>query len=176
MFQQRADLYTVAYFLPDHETARYQVFVTLLIFCQFMASLVLSPFAKNIFRITDQSFLKLERNFLLIGLPLSILSMIALYVVVTLLYHFSFPLIFYGMGALYVYAAYAYLPQNYLLGKENKQLQVSLYSLLASGVNLLFSVLLIHKLGIIGALTAGLLSQIFLVALYHHKTLFHAKS
>jgi O-antigen/teichoic acid export membrane protein len=174
MLQQRADLYTAAYFLNDTETAQYQVFINLLIFCQFLAGLILSPFAKNIFRLRESSFKKIEHNYFLIGIPASLLSMIGVYII-TLFYQFHYPVIFYGFGWLYILLFYAYLPQNYLLGKENKQLLVSLYSIGSSVVNLIASILLIPRYGMTGALSSAIIAQFLLVMFYQQKKLFHAK-
>jgi O-antigen/teichoic acid export membrane protein len=169
MLQQRADLYCVAYFLDSVPTARYQVFVNLLIFFQFLASLVLSPFAKNIFRLSEKSFKKLESNFIMIGVPLSLLSILGTYIITRFFYQFNFSLSMYLMGAVYIFLFYVYLLQNYLLGKENKQVLAAVYSLIASLGNVLLCIFLTPRFGIEGALAASLSAQVILVALYHRK-------
>jgi O-antigen/teichoic acid export membrane protein len=172
MLQQRADLYCVAYFLDSVPTAHYQVFINLLIFFQFLASLVLSPFAKNIFRLSEKSFRKLESNFILIGVPLSLLSILATYIISRLFYQFNFSTLMYLMGAAYIFLFYLYLLQNYLLGKENKQILASVYSLIASLGNVLLCSFLTPRFGIEGALAASLSAQVILVALYHRKKIY----
>jgi hypothetical protein len=169
MLQQRSDLYSVAYFLDDHETARYQVFINLLIFCQFGASLLLSPFAKNIFRITKKSFLKLEKKFMTWGVLLSAVSITAVYLLTQFFYGFTLSWKMFALGYVYVLMFYLYLLRNYELGKLRKQTRVALYSFAASGFNLILSFFLTPNLGIEGALLAGTFAQLFLVALYHQK-------
>jgi O-antigen/teichoic acid export membrane protein len=172
MLQQRADLYCVAFFLNTVSTARYQVFINLLIFFQFLASLLLNPFAKNIFRLSKKSLRKLEINFALIGIPLSLLSITGVYIIIRFFYQFDFSGNMFLMGAVYIFLFYAYLIQNYLLGKENKQILVSVYSLIASLTNVLLCYLLTPRFGIEGALGASLIAQITLVVLYHRKKLY----
>jgi O-antigen/teichoic acid export membrane protein len=169
MLQQRADLYCVAYFLDTIHTARYQVFINLLIFFQFLASLLLNPYAKNIFRLSEKSFKNLESSFIVIGVPLSLFSIFGVYVITNFFYQFSFSWSMLLMGTAYIFVFYTYLLQNYLLGKENRQILVSVYSFVASLSNVLLSVFLTPRFGIEGALGASLFAQLVLVALYHRK-------
>ncbi len=166
MLQQRTDLFCVAYFLDDDSTAVYQIFINFLIFGQFLSALLLSPFAKNIFRLSRISFNKLERNFMLIGLPLSLISIGGIYIIITYFYKFELPVKMYMMGYGYILMSYLYLLRNYELGKLYRQTEVAIYSFITSGVNLLLSIALTPAFGIEGALLAGLLAQVFLVALY----------
>ncbi|MCZ6703492.1 MAG: hypothetical protein O6940_10685, partial [Ignavibacteria bacterium] len=61
MLQTRMDLYIVAVFLSRVEVGKYQVLVGFLIFSQYIGSLFLSPFARNIFRLSRKALNKLER-------------------------------------------------------------------------------------------------------------------
>jgi hypothetical protein len=118
MLQQRTDLYCVTYFLNDQDTAVYQVFFNFLIFCQFLSSLLLSPFAKNIFRLSPASLRKLERKFILAGLPLTLASIGAVYIMIRYFYHFELPWIMYAFGYAYIFMFYVYLLRNYEMGKS----------------------------------------------------------
>ncbi len=169
MAQQRADLYCVAYFLPKIEVARYQVFLNLLIFSQFGASLLLSPFAKNIFRLPHVSFLKMEKQFATTGIFLSALSLVAVFLVSRFVYKLEYSLLLFALGYFYILMFYLYLLRNYLLGKQNKQTKAAVYSFIASGANAILSILFTPRFGLEGALAAGLAAQVLLVALYHQK-------
>jgi O-antigen/teichoic acid export membrane protein len=167
MLQQRMDLYIVAYYLGDGDTAEYQIFINWLIFCQFLAALILNPFAKNIFRVSEAVLRKLERRFMKVGFFLSTLSILGVYVVIRLLYEFDLPPGHYALGYAYILVYYFYALRNYELGKKRKQTTVAVYSFVTSGVNLLLSLALTPSLGTTGALIAATLSQFFLLALYH---------
>ncbi len=166
MLQQRTDLYLVAYFLTPDDVAGYQVFVNLLLVTQFGASLLLSPFSKNIFRLPPYSFRKLERNFIRVGALLAILSSIAVFLVVRYMYGFNLPWTLYVMAYMYSVTAFVYLPKNYQLGKARRQATVALYSFAGFAVNFVLSVILTPRYGIEGAMLSALIAQLFTTSLY----------
>ncbi len=170
MLQQRADLYWVTYYLPEDETAKYQVFINLLIFAQFLASLLLSPFAKNIFRLSQNSIAKLERRFILLGVPLSGICILGIFTVVKFFYHLELSLLLHALGFFYILAFYFYLLKNYELGKLFQLTKVSIFSLVASTITILLSILLTPLFHLEGALLAGLAGQLTLILLYQYKS------
>ncbi len=175
ILQQRMDLYIVVYYLGDRETAEYQVFINWLIFCQFLSTLILSPFAKNIFRIREKVLRKLERRFMVAGVFLSMVSILGVYIVIVLLYRFDISPWHYAMGYAYILVHYFYALRNFELGKMRKQATVAVYSFITGGFNLLLSIALTPTLGTTGALIAATLSQFFLLALYHLRKSAYAK-
>ena len=176
MLQQRTDLYCVTYFLDDQETAVYQVYFNFLIFSQFLSSLLLSPFAKNIFRLSSLSLRKLERKFMLAGIPLSIASLAAIYLMVKYLYHFELSWFMYALGYFYILMFYLYLLRNYELGKFYRQTTVAIYGFLGSALNLILCTILIPRFSMEGALVAGLSAQVLIVVLFRRpKAMSHAQ-
>ncbi len=167
MLQQRTDLYCVAYFLNDQDTAVYQVYFNFLIFCQFLSSLLLSPFAKNIFRLPPQSLRKLEQKFILIGIPLTLASVAAIWAMIRYFYHFELSWFMYIMGYFYILMFYLYLLRNYEMGKAYRQSTVAFYGFVGSAVNLVLCILLIPRFGKEGALLAGSVAQAIIVLLYY---------
>jgi O-antigen/teichoic acid export membrane protein len=167
MLQQRMDLYLVAFYLDDRQTAVYQVLINWLIFCQFLASLFLSPFSKNIFRLAEESLLKLQRNFMLLGIVLAAVSILGVYTMMSLVYRFELSIVQYALGYFYILMTYLYLLRNYDLGKRRKQTLAAVFSFAASLMNLLVGIYCIPRFGITGALLAGTIAQAFLVILYH---------
>ena len=165
--QQRMDLYCVAYYLNEPDTAAYQIFINFLIFCQYASSLLLMPYAKNIFRLSPSSLLKLEHQFMLAGIFLSAIAIGLVFILTRVLYHFYFPWPLYLTGYFYVLMIYLYLLRNYEMRKASRIMHVAAYSFLSGLVNLLFSILLIPELGLGGALLSGLIAQVFIVILYH---------
>lgn len=167
MLQQRTDLYCVTYFLNDQDTAVYQVYFNFLIFCQFLSSLLLSPFAKNIFRLPVQSLRKLERKFILAGIPLTLASVTAIWVMIRYFYHFELSWFMYILGYFYILMFYQYLLRNYEMGKAYQQSTVALYGFLGSAVNLVLCIILIPSFGKEGALLSGSVAQGMIVLLYY---------
>jgi O-antigen/teichoic acid export membrane protein len=166
VLQQRTDLYCVAYFLPETETASYQVYFNFLIFCQFLASLLLSPFAKNIFRLRPASLRSLEKTFVLAGIPLSLISLLAVAFMITFVYRLEITFFQYALGYIYVLMFYVYLLRNYELGKTYRQGHAALLGFIASGVNLILCIFLIPVYHITGALLAGTIAQVVVAVLY----------
>lgn len=166
MLLQRTDLYCVTWMLNEEETAVYQVYFNFLIFAQFLGSLLLSPFAKNILRLPGLSLERLEKRFVTAGLLLSAASMGAIYFIVRYFYHFELSWLLYALGYVYVLMVYAYLPRNYSMGKAYKQLTVAAYSLLGSAFNFLVCITLIPRYGMEGAMIAGCASQVLIAVLY----------
>ena len=166
MLHERPDVYIVAIFLTSEKVAEYQVFLNLLLFGQLGASLLLSPFSKNIFRLPVSSFQKLERQFMAAGLGFSLVTVIFIYLIVTFIYQFNLSWSLYLLGYFYGLMFYFYLLRNYKLGKAYKQARVALYSFLGFVVNVVLSYLITPRFGIEGALCAATITQAFIAILF----------
>jgi O-antigen/teichoic acid export membrane protein len=175
MLQSKTDLYTVAYFLKKTDVAHYQIYLGFLGLSQLIASLFLSPFARNIFRLSKNSLKKLERLFITAGVFISFFLTVFIYFLLTYIYHFSFSFYMYLLGYLYVLAFYLYLLKNYEFGRQRKQGMVALFSFIGSFVNFLFGIILTPLLGIEGALLSAVISQFFMVLIFHKPHLFNFK-
>jgi O-antigen/teichoic acid export membrane protein len=171
MLQQRADIYITTLYLTESETAQYQVFINLLLFGQVGASLLLSPFSKNIFRLPAISIKRLENQFMFLGIFLSLITILFISLIITIGYHFQFSFILYVLGYIYILMFYLYLIRIYILRKTFKQLTIALYSFIGCGVNLTVSFLLIPRYAVIGAMLAGAATQISMTILFHKVTI-----
>ncbi len=169
MLQQRTDLYCVALILEAQEVGRYQVFTNFLAFSQLVASLFLSPFARNIYRLKYESLRKLERNFIFAGIGITLLCLWFTYMFMKHLYNFEFSLMLYILGYLYVFLFYVYLIRNFEYGRHKRQNLVAAYSLAGGIANLLGSLALTPIYGLEGALLAGIFSQALIVVLFYRK-------
>lgn len=173
MLQQRSDLYLVAKFLTADDTAHYQVFLNLLLLGHLSGSLILSPFAKNIFRLPGTAAQKLERKFAKAGFALALLYITCCFVVINYFYQFNFPWVMYVIGYFYVLMFYLYLLKSYQLQKEQRYWRMAGYSFAGSILNATLCFLAIPRIGITGALFAGLMTQVFMVIAHHWDTLRH---
>jgi O-antigen/teichoic acid export membrane protein len=169
MLQQRTDLFVVTFFLDKKDTAQYQIFSSLLLVGQLGASLLISPFAKNVFRLPESSLRKLETSFMRYGLVLSLVFIALIYGVVRYIYNFNLSVYMYGMGYLYSMLFYVYLIRNYKLGKAQRQFIVAGYSFAGFVVSLTLSFLFTPLWQKEGALLAGLVTQCFVAVLYFTK-------
>ena len=166
MLQQRIDLYLVALYLTPETTAAYQVFLNLLLLSHVVASLLLSPYARNIYRLSHQGLGKLEKKFMSAGILLSTASISVIYVVVQLIFKFQLSWFMYVAGYFYVLLYYLYQVRNYQFMKEHRQADVAIFSLAGCVVSLILGLILIPFYGIEGAILGGLSTQVLNVLLH----------
>ncbi len=170
MVQSKIDLYSVAYFMNKTALAKYQVLLSLLSFSLFFASLILSPFAKNILRLNQSSLQKLQRRFMILGIPLSAVCIIFIYVTLTFVYSFHFAISIYILGGVYIWSFYINVVKIYEYSKRNLQNKTSYYSIIGVIINLIFSILLTPLYGLQGALFATVLSQLAITGLMNFES------
>jgi O-antigen/teichoic acid export membrane protein len=166
LIHSKTDLYCVAYFLSKKEVGEYQILMTFLFYLQIIASLIITPFLKNIYRLPDRSLKKLMMSLFRTGIILSIPAIFLIRLILVNYYQFEFTLDIYMISFFYVIPFYYYLVTMYQYFKHNRQKTVVFITLLATLFNLTMSVVLINRLGIKGALLAGTLSQWFMLILF----------
>ncbi|MDP1726787.1 MAG: hypothetical protein Q8M15_08385 [Bacteroidota bacterium] len=163
---QKSDLMCFTWFEDKYHIAQYQVFSSFLILAQTFPGLIAGPFIKNLYRISPLSYPKIQWQFSLIGILVTICISVVTFIIITNIYHFNLPLINYVLGFVYVILTYFYIPEIYLLYKAEKQNQVMWISLFVIIFNILNCVLFIPAYSITGALLANVFSQILSLVLY----------
>ncbi len=166
MLQSRTDLYCVAYFLPDSEVGHYQVLINWLIYVQVIASLILQPFLKNIYRLSFVAVKKIAGKLLLTGVLMVAATLPAIYFVLKYIYHFEIAVSLLFWGGIFVLPIFYYLPTIYILYKQARQrivLHINIFGILA---NLFLNLILIKPFGISGALAASGLAQVSMLIAY----------
>lgn len=166
MLQSRTDLYCVAWFLTEKELGRYQVFINMLIYIQVMASLILQPFLKNIYRLGADTIQKITWRLFSAGIGITLPALAAIYFLLNYIYRFEIGWAFLSWGALFVLPIYFYLPTIYFLykvGEEKKVLWVNIFGIAA---NFVLNMLLIRRFGLSGAIMASALSQWLMLIIY----------
>ena len=159
LLSTRIDLLCVNYYMAPAAIAKYQVFMALAGFMQLGASLVLSPFIKNIFRLRADRFRKLAMKYHKAGMMIAFVQVLVVLAVVKWFFHFSFSPVMYGFAYLYILAFYFYYTQMIEFTKQDKQHKVVFIMLSCIGLNLLLAPLLIPEFQLEGALFAAALSQ-----------------
>jgi O-antigen/teichoic acid export membrane protein len=163
--QSKTDLYCLAYFLSEKEVGEYQILITFLFYLQIFASLLITPFIKNIYRLPDSSLQKLMTSLFRTGMIISIPAIFLIRYILSTYYHFEFSLDIYIISYFYVIPFYLYLVKLYQYFKHNKQKTVVYITILATAINLVLNIVLINKLGIKGALLASTISQWMILGL-----------
>jgi len=166
LLQSRIDLYSVNFFLPKSEVGQYQVFMTFMIYLQSVSAFVLAPFLKSLYRLSYRTILGLSAKLFAFGALVLFPGLVLVYVVLVAHYHFDLPLTFMLVGGLLALPIYFYLPIIYALYKAGSQSTVIKINLLGIGVNLLLSLILLPRVGMIGAVVAGAAAQWVMFAGY----------
>ncbi len=166
MLQQRMDLYVATLYLEPEHVAGYQVFLSLLLLSHVAASLLLSPYARNIFRLSHERLKKLERQFILVGVVLSLISITTIFFILKYVFMIRLSSLMYVAGYLYILFYYCYQVRSYQFMKEHRQLDVALFSLTGCVISLILAIFLIPEFGLEGAIASGLSTQIVNVLLH----------
>jgi len=168
VMQQKSDMICVVWFCNKLEVAQYQVFSSFLIFIQTIPGLIAGPYIKNLYRISPSSYPKIQFQFSVIGVMISIVLSTITFFAITMVYHFELPISMYFCGFLYGLFTYFYMLQIYLLFKDQKQNQVMWISICSIIFNFILCFIFIPIWGIQGAVVANVLSQLVLFVGYKY--------
>ncbi len=172
LLQSRIDLYTVNYFLSPSELGRYQVFINFMIYLQSISNFILLPFVKSLYRLNYATIRRLSFRLFLLGLIILAPGLATVYLIITRLYGFPVPLPLLITGGLFALPIFFYLPIIYALYKGNRQNQVLAANVLGIAINLGLNLLLVPRIGVLGAMTGSAIAQILMLILY----LFYART
>ena len=166
MLISRVDLYLVAYYMPKEKLGMYQVLTSFLLSFQALASFVLTPFVKNLYRLSNEVIRRVNRKLFVLGVILTPAFVIIIYFALNFVYGFNFPAQVYMLSGLYVLPIYYYMTVIYKLYKINRQSLVVWINSAGFAVNFFLNILLIPVIGIEGALISGTSAQWLLAAVY----------
>ncbi len=166
ILQTKTDLYCVAFFLSAKDTGEYQVLTNLLLNLQGMASFILGPYIKNIYRLPDATLRKLMIAMFRGGVLLSIPALLAIYVIISKYYQIDFSGDIYLIGYFFVIPFFLYLVKLYQYFKHDQQKVIVILTIAGSILNLALNIALINLLGIKGALLASTITQWVMLILF----------
>jgi O-antigen/teichoic acid export membrane protein len=167
LLQSRIDLWCTALLLPSHKLAVYQVLISFLVYLQASAYFMISPFLKNIYRLSNESVMKIAPKMLIAGLLLPVGFMPCLWWICHQWYHFNISSGMIMIGAIFCIPVFFYSPFIYLLYKSNLQKIVIYITLAAALINLVFNFAFIPLYGIGGSLLASTISQLSMAGAYY---------
>jgi len=165
LLQSKLDLYTVAFFLEKGDIAFYQVTIGFLIVGQTFSMIVLGPFQKNIFRWQGNKIRNLKKTYLIIGVIITSVFSIGLYIILNWFYKFNLDLFYILIFFVYLIPLYFYLIESQILIRYNGEKKMLLYTSISAMANLVLSVILVPVIGIVGALLAGAVCRLILASL-----------
>jgi O-antigen/teichoic acid export membrane protein len=155
LLQSRVDLYVVDRILSSHDVGMYLVLANALLLLQSGANFLLVPVLQDVYTLSWQYQRRIARRLLLAGLALVPPGLVAIHWALTRLYLFEVSWQVVAVGALVVLPVYAHLPLVYRLYRTNREHVVLRVSVAGIAINLALSIVLVPRLGILGALVAA---------------------
>ncbi|GAB4163821.1 MAG: hypothetical protein Fur0021_39220 [Candidatus Promineifilaceae bacterium] len=166
LLQSRIDLYAVNFYLPPAQVGQYQVFMNLMIYAQSVSAFVLLPFVKTLYRLPAGVMGKIAARLAGLGLLLLGPFLLLAHLALTYLYQFTLSPLLLAAGGFFIWPIFVYLPAIYALYKDNRQAAVVQVNALGIAANLGFNLLLLPRLGMLGAAAAGAAAQWLMLLAY----------
>lgn len=166
MLQSRADLYSVNYFLSPSQVGAYQIFSSFLLTIQSLSAFVLTPFLKGVFRLGYEAIARVAARLFGFGLIIIGPALLLIYIILTFLYHLLLPASFYVLGAFSVLPIFYFLPTIYALYKAERQHLVLAVNLCGLTAKLALNILLLPRLGSLGAILSATLVHWGVLCIY----------
>ena len=155
----RVDLYCVAAMLDAREVARYQVLIKMLLYLQALSNLILLPFVRDIYTMGTDDILGLTWRFTALGAGLSAFGVAAVWALMAFAYQLPVGAALIAIGYAYVVQMYLALPLIYALYKDGHERVVLNANIAMVACNLAGNLVLIPRLGLVGALLSTLVVQ-----------------
>lgn len=155
MVGSRVDLYCVSALLPAAEVARYQMLVNALLWLQSIAGLMLLPFARTLYRMAHHALWRLNLRFLALGVVIALPGVAVVGLLMRHGYGFDVDAATLAVSALYVAQMFAQTPAIYAMLKAGLERKVLGTTVAVTVGNLALNLVLIPRLGALGALVAS---------------------
>ncbi len=166
LLQSRMDLYAVNFYLQPAQVGQYQVFMNLMIYAQSVSAFVLLPFVKSLYRLPTRTILKIAARLGGLGALLLAPFLALAHLALAYLYRFDLPPLMLAVGGLFILPIFFYLPAIYALYKDNEQSAVIWVNGLGIAANFGLNLLLLPRLGMVGAAAAGAAAQWLMLLAY----------
>ncbi len=165
MLVSRTDLYFVVYYLDDAAAGRYQILVNLFAYIQAGAGFLVSPFARNIYRLPDRTIVRLALKFSLGGVVAVAVGIPVVYFLLLVGFGFSFPWAYFVVGAICALPVYIYSCFILLLFKHHQQQKVVLANVGGILINIAVNLVLTPRIGLLGALAGSAICHWFILVM-----------
>lgn len=157
--QARMDLYGVAYYLSDAVLGGYQIFFKIIFLTILVGRVLLGPFLKNLYRLSNTQLLQASQKFWLLGALGTIPYLLLFYYLLPWIYGLYFSWKYYCLAYFVLLPFWGYAVQTHLLIKLHLETYMAGLFLLALCFNAGLNAVLIPSYGALGALGATALVQ-----------------
>ena len=156
----RGDLYVLALKMGETRLAQYQVLSNFIQSGHLLASAILLPYIKNLYRLRQESVFRLERRFLLAGLVMTPLLILFIYTIVYFGYAFRLSAADYCLTAGLILGYFLYFIRMQMAYRKDRLGALTVILLVMGLCKVGFSIWLVPAYGITGALIAAMISYL----------------
>ncbi|MDW8269462.1 MAG: hypothetical protein RMN24_09880 [Anaerolineae bacterium] len=169
MLHSRIDLYSVGALLPPREVGIYQVYTNFLLYLQSLAAFILMPFLPSLFRAGTTTLRKISQQMFLFAISIVLPVLLVIDLILRFLYKIDLSYEFLILGGLYVLPLYYYISIIYEIYKNNLQKIVLFVNLLGIVTKLILNLILLPRIGSIGALLSSAIVAWLALVFYVHQ-------
>jgi O-antigen/teichoic acid export membrane protein len=155
----KVDIFCINYAMNKSDLGEYQVLFSFIMLIQGLGYLLVEPFAKNLYRLNEASFIKVKKFLFWVGPVLTLILIMGSYFVITYLFHIPFDIQNYFAGFFYCIPVFVYGVLVYKFFKINRQVWVVYVSLICLFINVVLDLYTIPYLGVFGVMVSGALVQ-----------------
>ncbi|NIP28826.1 MAG: hypothetical protein GWO38_34725, partial [Phycisphaerae bacterium] len=131
-----------------------------------VSAFILIPFVKSIYRLGYRSIQKMSIRLFGLGLLMLAPALWLIHLMLTYIYQFTLSPYFLLVGGLFVLPIYFYLPIIYALYKTDRETVVLKINIIGTALNFGLNLLLLPRVGMIGAVIASAISQWAMLVVY----------
>jgi O-antigen/teichoic acid export membrane protein len=166
LLNSRIDLYCVSYYLAAEPVGQYQVFMNFMLQLQALAGFVLIPMVKAVYRLPAPSIHKVSAQLFLLGLIAVAVALPVIYWLLVRVYGFLVSPYLILWGGLFALPIYRNLPIIYQLYSKNVPAFVAVATAVGTLVSLVLNIILLPRVGLVGAIMASATTQWLLLVAY----------
>jgi hypothetical protein len=165
--QSKIDLYTLSFFSSSIPLGEYQIISGFFIFSQSIASIILLPYLRNIYRMKSFSLKKIKRLMIKLGFLITVFISIIIYYILQYYFGIKITLVNLIAGFFIGFPSYIYVIHVFYLFKVKSEKTVGKICVIGLSINFLLSFILLY-LGfeITGALIANACAQVLVTFFY----------
>jgi O-antigen/teichoic acid export membrane protein len=168
--QSKVDLYLFGFFHEAALLGEYQIISGFFIFSQSIATILLLPYLKNIYRMKAVSILSLKNRMIWLGLFLNIIVVAVIFFALKLFFDIELTVFELIAGFFIGWPSYVYAMHIFYLFKNNQERQVLIISVVSLCFNFILSLVLLSlDVAVLGVLIANSIAQIVALTLYLRK-------
>jgi len=165
--QSKVDLYVLGFFHDDALLGDYQIISGFFVFTQSIATLVLLPYLKNIYRMKSISLNRIRQRMITIGFVLNSTALLSIALVLHFFFNIQLSIFELLAGFFMGWPSYVYVLNIFYLFKNKMEREVLKICVFSLCINLILSLVLLSlDMETLGVLTANAVAQLVAMSFY----------